>query len=187
MVKQRVVFVHGEGSFGAAAWPRQHGMALTYDALFLRRHGYDPVAEPVESSFAADTSVILAALADDGRGTAGGHVVAHSQGAVGGHDGRRRTPGPGPLAHAGGAGLPVADGGLPATAAHIRLMQPLFDARHQLSDEDFQRGFVRRVYADGPAGAHLAGGEAVRPAAAAAGCPRGKRRCTLFRACPPWC
>jgi hypothetical protein len=36
---------------------------------------------------------------------------------------------------------------LPATAAHIRLMQPLFDVRRQLSDEDFQREFVRRVYA----------------------------------------
>ena len=39
MFKQRVVFVHGAGSFGAAAWPKQHGMALSYDALFLRRHG----------------------------------------------------------------------------------------------------------------------------------------------------
>ena len=49
MFKQRVVFVHGDGSFGAAAWPKQHGMALDYDALFLRRHGFDPVAEPLES------------------------------------------------------------------------------------------------------------------------------------------
>ena len=58
MFKQRVVFVHGAGNFGAAAWPRQHGMALSYDALFLRRHGYDAVAEPVESSFAEDTAII---------------------------------------------------------------------------------------------------------------------------------
>ncbi|MGZ4660136.1 MAG: alpha/beta hydrolase, partial [Arthrobacter sp.] len=36
---------------------------------------------------------------------------------------------------------------LPATAAHIRLMQPLFDVRRQLSDDDFQREFVRRIYA----------------------------------------
>jgi hypothetical protein len=36
---------------------------------------------------------------------------------------------------------------LPATAAHIGLMKPLFDVRHHLSDEDFQREFVRRVYA----------------------------------------
>ena len=32
-------------------------------------------------------------------------------------------------------------------------MQPLFDVRHQLSDEDFQREFVRRVYAARPAAA----------------------------------
>ncbi|KQR00909.1 hypothetical protein ASF72_00435 [Arthrobacter sp. Leaf141] len=147
MVKQRVVFVHGEGSFGAAAWPRQHGMALTYDALFLRRHGYDPVTEPVESSFGADTAVILEALADDGRGTAGGHVVAHSQGAVAAMMAAVERP---DLVHSLTLVEPAClslTAGLPATAAHIRLMQPLFDARHQLSDEDFQRGFVRRVYA----------------------------------------
>ncbi|BAS09502.1 hypothetical protein AHiyo4_29240 [Arthrobacter sp. Hiyo4] len=68
MFKERVVFVHGAGPFGAAAWLRQHGMALTYDALFLRRHGFDPVAEPVESSFSEDTAIILRSLADDGRG-----------------------------------------------------------------------------------------------------------------------
>jgi pimeloyl-ACP methyl ester carboxylesterase len=82
MFKQRVVFVHGAGSFGSAAWPRQHGMALSYDALFLRRHGYHPVAEPVESSFHEDAAIVLRSLADDGRGAAGGHVVAHSQGAI---------------------------------------------------------------------------------------------------------
>ena len=61
MFKQRVVFVHGDGSFGAAAWPKQHGMALDYDALFLRRHGFDAVAEPLESNFAADAAIVLAA------------------------------------------------------------------------------------------------------------------------------
>ena len=59
MFKQRVVFVHGAGSFGAAAWPKQHGMALDYDALFLRRHGFDAVAEPLESDFAADAAIVL--------------------------------------------------------------------------------------------------------------------------------
>ena len=82
MFNQRVVFVHGAGTFGAAAWPRQHGMALSYDALFLRRHGYGPAAQPAEASFAEDTAIVLRSLADDGRGTAGGHIVAHAQGAV---------------------------------------------------------------------------------------------------------
>ncbi|MDQ0673268.1 pimeloyl-ACP methyl ester carboxylesterase [Pseudarthrobacter siccitolerans] len=147
MFKQRVVFVHGAGSFGSAAWPRQHGMALSYDALFLRRHGYDPVAEPVESSFEEDASIVLRSLADDGRGAAGGHVVAHSQGAVAAMMAAVERP---DLVFSLTLVEPAClslTAELPATAAHISLMRPLFDARHQMSDQDFQREFVRRVYA----------------------------------------
>ncbi|WP_350002572.1 alpha/beta hydrolase [Pseudarthrobacter sp. WHRI 8279] len=147
MFKQRVVFVHGAGSFGAAAWPRQHGVALSYDALFLRRHGFDPVAEPIESSFEEDTRILLSSLGDDGRGTAGGHVVAHAQGAIAAMMAAVERP---DLVHSLTLVEPAClslTAELPATAAHIALMQPLLDVRHQLSDEDFQREFVRRVYA----------------------------------------
>ena len=147
MFKQRVVFVHGAGSFGSAAWPRQHGMALSYDALFLRRHGYHPVAEPVESSFDEDAAIVLRSLADDGRGAAGGHVVAHSQGAIAAMMAAVERP---DLVFSLTLVEPAClslTAELPATAAHIGLMQPLFDVRHQLSDEDFQREFVRRIYA----------------------------------------
>lgn len=147
MFKQRVVFVHGAGSYGAAAWPRQHGMALSYDALFLRRHGFDPVAEPVESSFAADTAIVLRSLADDGRGAAGGHIVAHAQGAIAAMMAAVERP---DLVYSLTLVEPAClslTAELPATAAHISLMKPLFEVRHQLSDEDFQREFVRRVYA----------------------------------------
>ncbi|RKO26910.1 alpha/beta hydrolase [Pseudarthrobacter phenanthrenivorans] len=147
MFKQRVVFVHGAGTFGAAAWPRQHGLALSYDALFLRRHGYDPFAEPVEPSFAEDTRILLRSLGDDGRGAAGGHVVAHAQGAIPAMMAAVERP---DLVYSLTLVEPAClslTAELPATAAHIALMQPLFDARRQLSDEDFQREFVRRVYA----------------------------------------
>ena len=147
MFKQRVVFVHGAGSYGAAAWPRQHGMALSYDALFLRRHGFDPVAEPVESSFAADTAIVLGSLANDGRGATGGHIVAHAQGAIAAMMAAVERP---DLVYSLTLVEPAClslTAELPATAAHISLMQPLFEVRHQLSDEDFQREFVRRVYA----------------------------------------
>ncbi|WP_455834689.1 alpha/beta fold hydrolase [Pseudarthrobacter siccitolerans] len=147
MFKQRVVFVHGAGNFGSAAWPRQHGMALSYDALFLRRHGYDPVAEPVESSFEEDARIVLRSLADDGRGAAGGHVVAHSQGAIAAMLAAVERP---DLVFSLTLVEPAClslTAELPATAAHIGTMQPLFDARHQMSDQDFQREFVRRVYA----------------------------------------
>lgn len=147
MFKQRVVFVHGAGSFGAAAWPRQHGLALSYDALFLRRHGYDPVAEPVESSFEEDARILLRSLADDGRGAVGGHVVAHAQGAVAAMMAAVERP---DLVYSLTLVEPAClslTAELPATAAHIALMKPLLDVRHQLSDDDFQREFVRRVYA----------------------------------------
>ena len=147
MFKQRVVFVHGAGPFGAAAWPRQHGMALNYDALFLRRHGFDPVAEPVESSFDEDTAIVLRSLADDGRGAAGGHVVAHAQGAIAAMMAAVERP---DLVYSLTLVEPAClslTAELPATAAHRALMQPLFDVRHQLGDEDFQREYVRRMFA----------------------------------------
>ena len=147
MYKQRVVFVHGAGSFGAAAWPKQHGMALDYDALFLRRHGYDPIAEPLETDFAADAAIVLRALADDGGSEAGGHVVAHSQGAIAAMMAAVERP---DLVHSLTLVEPAClslTAELPATAAHRALMQPLFEVRHHLSDEDFHREFVRRVSA----------------------------------------
>jgi pimeloyl-ACP methyl ester carboxylesterase len=172
MFKQRVVFVHGAGSFGAAAWPKQHGMALVYDALFLRRHGFDAVAEPLESDFQADAGIVLGALADDGRGAAGGHVVAHSQGAIAAMMAAVERP---DLVHSLTLVEPAClslTAELPATAAHRALMQPLFDVRHQLGDDDFQREYLRRAFS-----AHTQG-----PAPAAPG--NDARRLRLQA--PPW-
>ncbi|MGY2746055.1 alpha/beta fold hydrolase [Pseudarthrobacter sp. O4] len=156
MFKQRVVFVHGAGSFGAAAWPKQHGMALGYDALFLRRHGFDAVAEPLESDFAADAVIVLRALADDGRGESGGHVVAHSQGAIAAMMAAVERP---DLVQSLTLVEPAClslTAELPATAAHRALMQPLFDVRHHLSDDDFRREFIRRAFAAHSPGAGTA-------------------------------
>ncbi|WP_426225323.1 alpha/beta fold hydrolase [Pseudarthrobacter sp. DSP2-3-2b1] len=147
MFKQRVVFVHGAGPFGAAAWPRQHGMALAYDALFLRRHGFDAFAEPLESSFSEDAAIIVRSLADDGRGGAGGHVVAHAQGAIAAMMAAVQRP---DLVFSLTLVEPAClslTAELPATSAHVALMRPLFEVRHQLADEDFQREFVRRMFA----------------------------------------
>lgn len=178
MFKQRVVFVHGAGSFGAAAWPKQHGMALGYDALFLRRHGYDAVAEPLASDFAADTAIVLAALADDGRGEAGGHIVAHSQGAIAAMMAAVERP---ELVQSLTLVEPAClslTAELPATAAHRALMQPLFDVRRHLSDEDFQREFIRRAFAVADP-AQAPGTAAPAPAAL-----RDARRLRLQA--PPW-
>jgi pimeloyl-ACP methyl ester carboxylesterase len=177
MFKQRVVFVHGAGSFGAAAWPKQHGMALGYDALFLRRHGFDAAAEPLESDFAADTAIVLAALADDGRGETGGHVVAHSQGAIAAMMAAVEQP---RLVHSLTLVEPAClslTAELPATAAYRDLMQPLFDVRRHLSDEDFQREFIRRAFA-------VADPEQIPATASAPHDPRVARRLRLQA--PPW-
>jgi pimeloyl-ACP methyl ester carboxylesterase len=149
MEKQRVVFVHGGGSYGAAAWPKQHGMALEYDALFLRRHGFDPVAEPLEQDVHADASIILdalgAVLTGPGGSSAGGHLVAHSQGAVPAmlvaveHPELVRS-----LVLVEPACLSLT-AELPATAAYRALMEPLFAARHQMADEEYEREFRRRT------------------------------------------
>ncbi|WGM18880.1 alpha/beta hydrolase [Paenarthrobacter sp. OM7] len=142
MHKQRVVFVHGLGSFGAAAWPKQHGMALAYDALFLRRHGFDVAAEPVGSSVAADVAVVINALADTG----GGHVVAHEQGAISAMLAAIERP---DLVHSLSLVEPAClslTAELPATASHRALMEPLFDVRSQLNDADYQREYYRRAF-----------------------------------------
>lgn len=142
MHKQRVVFVHGLGSFGAAAWPKQHGMALDYDALFLRRHGFDPVADPVESDVSADVAILLESLA----ATGGGHVVAHEQGAISAMLAAVDRP---DLVHSLVLVEPAClslTAELPATAAHRALMEPLFDVRGRLNDSDYQREYFRRAF-----------------------------------------
>ncbi|NQD88810.1 alpha/beta hydrolase [Paenarthrobacter sp. CM16] len=142
MHKQRVVFVHGLGSFGAAAWPKQHGMALAYDALFLRRHGFDAAAEPLESSVAADVAIVINALADSG----GGHVVAHEQGAISAMLAAIERP---DLVYSLSLVEPAClslTAELPATASHRALMGPLFDVRNQLNDADYQREYYRRAF-----------------------------------------
>ncbi len=142
MHKQRVVFVHGLGSFGAAAWPKQHGMALAYDALFLRRHGFDALADPVESDVAADVAIVINALADSG----GGHIVAHEQGAISSMLAAIERP---ELVHSLTLVEPAClslTAELPATGSHRALMEPLFDARTQLNDADYQREYFRRAF-----------------------------------------
>ncbi len=141
---ERVVFVHGSGSFGAAAWPKQHGLSLHFDCLYVRRHGFSAEDEPLPTDHGADQSIIAEAL-----GT-GGHVVAHSSGAVPAmmlaverpHLVRSLT-----LIEPACFSL-TAD--LPATSAHIGLMVPLLAQRETLSDDEFLREFVRRAFTSEP-------------------------------------
>ncbi|MBG6225713.1 pimeloyl-ACP methyl ester carboxylesterase [Arthrobacter sp. CAN_A2] len=143
MGAERVVFVHGSGSFGAAAWPRQHGLSIDFDCLYVRRHGFSATEEPVGTDHDRDQEIIADALGGGGGG--GGHVVAHSQGAVAAMMLAVDRP---DLVRTLTLVEPACfslTAELPATAAHIALMEPLFAERHAMSDDDILRTFVRRV------------------------------------------
>lgn len=140
MGAERVVFVHGSGSFGAAAWPRQHGLSIDFDCLYVRRHGFSATEEPVATDHGRDQEIVADALGG------GGHVVAHSQGAVAAMMLAVERP---DLVRSLTLVEPACfslTAELPATAAHIALMAPLFAERHAMSDDDFLRAFVRRVF-----------------------------------------
>ncbi|MEC5198271.1 pimeloyl-ACP methyl ester carboxylesterase [Arthrobacter sp. PL16] len=146
MATERVVFVHGSGSFGAAAWPRQHGLSLDFDCLYVRRHGYSLSEDPLPTDHARDGEILVEALGK------GGHLVAHSQGAVSAlmvaverPDLVRSLT----LVEPACLSLTVDH---PATRAHIELMAPLFAERDELTDDEYLRRFVRRVFS---ADAHL--------------------------------
>ncbi|NJC22554.1 pimeloyl-ACP methyl ester carboxylesterase [Arthrobacter pigmenti] len=144
MKSERVVFVHGAGNFGAAAWTRQHGMALEFDCLFVRRHGFHPVAAPLPTDFAQDQRIVAEALGS------GGHLVAASQGAVAAMMVAVERPElVRSLTLAEPACLSLTES-LPATAAHKARVQPLFDRAGELTDEEFNREFVRLVFAAEP-------------------------------------
>ncbi|MBG6182563.1 pimeloyl-ACP methyl ester carboxylesterase [Arthrobacter sp. CAN_A214] len=137
MTQERIVFVHGGGSFGAAAWPRQHGLSLDHDCLFLRRHGFDADAEPLPTDHAEDQRIITEALGS------GGHLVAHSQGAVSAMLTAVERP---DLIRSLTLVEPAClslTADLPATAAHIDLVAPLFARQDTLTDEEFLQRFVR--------------------------------------------
>lgn len=149
--------MHGAGSFGASAWPRQHGLALDYDCLFLKRHGYDAVAEPQAPNLEADVGIIREALGD------GGHLVAHAAGAVPAMLAALRDPGSVSTLILCEPAVFSLTRDLPATAAHRELLQPLFDMAPNLTDEDYEREFVRRVSSSDTVG--TADGAASRSAA----------------------
>ncbi len=136
---ERVVFVHGTDSFGAAAWPHQHRLAGRYDCLFLRRHGFDLQADPLPTDFDEDARIVGRHLG------AGAHVVAHAQGAVAAMMAAVEHP---DKVHSLTLFEPAClslTADLPATHAYRQRLEPLFAARGELTDEEYQREFVRLV------------------------------------------
>ncbi|WP_026818270.1 alpha/beta fold hydrolase [Arthrobacter castelli] len=141
MAAERVVFVHGSGKFGAAAWPVQHRLAGRYDCLFVKRHGFDAAAAPEPTDFDADTRIVLQNL--NGRP---GHVVAASQGAISAMMAAVARP---DLVKSLSLFEPAClslTADLPATMQHRALVGPLFERRQSMSDTEFLHEFVRLVF-----------------------------------------
>ena len=153
MTKTRIVFVHGLDGYGASAWPVQHRLAGRYDALFLKRTGFDAVEPPVPTDFAADARIVIDALAD------GGHVVAHAQGAIAAVMAAVERPELVKSLLLVEPALLSLTAELPATTAYREHLEPLFARSTSLTDTAFSAEF-RRLTASmaGPGGA--AGGPA---------------------------
>lgn len=135
MSKTRIVFVHGIDGFGAAAWPAQHPLAGRYDCLFLKRTGFDAVEPPQATDFAADAEIVLNELGG------GGHIVAHSVGAVAAMMAAVKQPEVvrsliliEPL-------LLSLTADLPATAAFCTRLEGLRERSAELSDEEYLAEF----------------------------------------------
>ncbi len=156
MTKPRIVFVHGIDGYGAAAWPLQHRLAGRFDALFLKRTGFDAVEPPVPTDFAADAGIVVDALAG------GGHVVAHAQGAIAAVMAAVERPELVTSLVLVEPALLSLTAELPATTAYREHLEPLFGRRAALTDAAFSAEF-RRLTASmaGPGGASGAGGLAV--------------------------
>lgn len=167
MAAERIVFVHGSGRFGAAAWPKQHRLAGRYDCLFVKRYGFDAAAAPQPTDFDADARIVLQNL--NGRP---GHLVAASQGAISAMMAAVARP---DLVKSLSLFEPAClslTADLPATMQHRALVGPLFDRRDSMDDSEFLREFVRLVYST----------EAQMPASEDA--QRSAARLRLQR--PPW-
>lgn len=139
---RRIVFSHGAGRFGAAAWPRQHALAGTYDCLFLKRTGFDEEKPPQETDFLADKNIVLDYLRDAEPTV----LVGHSYGAIAVTMAALEAP-------EKIAGLALMEpatlsltADLPATSMHRKLMQPLMDRRRSLSDEEYAQEFARLAF-----------------------------------------
>lgn len=176
MTKPRIVFVHGLYGFGAGAWPRQHLLAGHFDALFLRRTGFDVHLDPVSSDPEKDAALIIEAL-----GT-GGSIVAHDQGAIGAMMAAVQRP---DLVNALvliEPMVPSLTSELPASLAYRENLEPLFARKAELGPEEFAREFVRLTGA--PAGRPAVAGLGVGVSGPREDSARAAQRIYLQE--PPW-
>jgi pimeloyl-ACP methyl ester carboxylesterase len=139
---ERMVFVHGAGVPGAAAWTNLHGMALEYDCLFVRRHGFASGAGAQSTDFAADMRIVLENLGS------GGHVVAHAEGAVAAMMAAVERPDVVRTLTLFEPACLSLTADLPVTRAYLERRGPLFAARDRLDDEQYGREFSRLLGVD---------------------------------------
>jgi pimeloyl-ACP methyl ester carboxylesterase len=71
-----ILFVHGLGQSGAAAWPAQHPLAARWRLIFPHRPGYGDSPRADREDFAVDAPLVAELLGQ------GAHLVGHSYGAL---------------------------------------------------------------------------------------------------------
>jgi len=181
--------VHGLDGFGAAAWPAQHRLAGRYDALFLKRTGFDAVAPPVATDFGADADIVISALG------AGGHLVAHAQGAVAAMMAAVERPDLVKSMVLVEPALLSLTAELPATLAYREHLEALYAKRDNLRDTEFAVEFHRLTASSassaGPATGVLpgaaSGGTATSAGLANTHGESARRRAARTRLqAPPW-
>ncbi|WP_104088131.1 alpha/beta fold hydrolase [Arthrobacter sp. GMC3] len=186
MTKTRIVLVHGLDGFGAAAWPAQHRLAGRYDALFLKRTGFDTVAPPQATDFEADTAIVISAL-----GT-GGHLVAHAQGAVAAMMAAVERPDLVKSLVLVEPALLSLTAELPATLAYREHLEPLYAKRAELRDTEFAVEFHRLTASSAGSTTGLVPGTASAGTASGAGLAHTQGESAQRRAArtrmqaPPW-
>ncbi|MCQ9163154.1 MULTISPECIES: alpha/beta fold hydrolase [unclassified Arthrobacter] len=161
MTKPRIVFVHGIDGYGAAAWPVQHRLAGRYDALFLKRTGFDAVEPPLPTDFAADAGIVIDAL--DG----GAHLVAHAQGAIAAVMAAVERPDLVKSLVLVEPALLSLTAELPATTAYREHLEPLFARSASLTDAAFSAEFRRLTASMNGPGAPAGGASGLRAGPAA--------------------
>ncbi len=140
----RVVFVHGAGRSGMEAWPNQAPLGANNDVRFIDRIGYGD-EDPAPTDFDGDADRIVRSLGG------GGHVVAHSYGAVAALlAAAREVALVRSLVLFEPACLSLVRGS-PAVEAHITALAPVLARARDLDDLQFEVEFLAALGAPGHA------------------------------------
>jgi pimeloyl-ACP methyl ester carboxylesterase len=136
-----VVFVHGAGRAGDKAWPAQRHLGSEFRLEFIERVGYRAKEDSLPTDFSGDVARVLAALGD------GGHIVAHSYGAIAAIMAAQERPDAvTSLVLFEPASMSLARGG-PLVEAHVAALSPVLEQAAESTDLEFEAAFMMALRA----------------------------------------